>query len=126
MVSHYKPNQAYSRNMSEIYSQLSRPWTVSLILSLGERSTMNDFCDIQDSIRSQYGKISDSTLTRSLDELVRIGLVAKAVHEESPSVIEYGLTHAGHEIYLNILQMSRWNLEGLQDPRNVYKDISAC
>jgi len=112
--------------MSEIYSQLSRPWTVSLILALGERSTMNDFNDIQDNIRMQYGKVSGMTLTKSLDDLIRIGLVARAVHEESPPVIEYGLTHAGHEIYLHILQMSRWNLQELQDARNTYKDISAC
>ena len=112
--------------MSEIYSQLSRPWTVSLILTLGERSTMNDFSDIQDSIRGQYGKVSDMMISKSLDDLVRVGLVARAVHEESTPVIEYGLTHAGHEMYLHILQMSRWNLQDLQDARNAYKDISAC
>ena len=112
--------------MSEIYSQLGRPWAVSLILSLGERSTMNEFSEIQDGIRLQYGKVPETTLTKSLADLVRIGLVARAVHEESPPVVEYGLTQAGHEIYLHILQMSRWNLQELQEARSSYKDISAC
>ncbi len=87
---------------------------------------MNDFSEIQDSVRLQYGRVSDTTLAKSLSDLVRVGLVARAVHEASPAVVEYGLTHAGHEIYQHILQMSRWNLQELQDAHSSYKDGSAC
>ncbi len=127
MMNGKSSEQANIQSMSGIFSQLGRPWTISLILALGERGSTNRLHEIQDKIgKMSSRKVSENALLKCIEDLSQLGLVTKVVHEESPATEEYGLTNAGNEMYRHMIRMTLWDLDGSRDGHTTYSDISAC
>jgi DNA-binding HxlR family transcriptional regulator len=127
MMNGNSSEQNYIQSMSGIFSQLGRPWTISLILALGERGSTNKLHELQDKIRKMSSrKIPENALLKCIEDLSQLGLVTRVVHEESPTVEEYGLTNAGNEMYRHMIRMTLWDLDGSSNGHTTYSDISAC
>ncbi|MFW9907021.1 MAG: winged helix-turn-helix transcriptional regulator [Candidatus Thorarchaeota archaeon] len=127
MINGNSSSKNITQSISEIFSQLGRPWTISLILALGERGSTHELHEIRDRIRLiSSRKVPEATLHNCLSGLAEIGLVAEVVHEESPSITEYGLTNTGLETYRHIVRMGLWTFDGSNNGVNIINDVSAC
>ncbi len=115
-----------SSPLTEMFSHLGRPWTVPLIIALGERSYNIDVRELRNSIDTSSGKkLSVSTISKCLSDLTRIGIVEGTVHVHSPPRAEYGLTSAGQQLYRHLLQI-RHLAERAPLEQNFTDSMSAC
>ncbi|MFW9908977.1 MAG: winged helix-turn-helix transcriptional regulator [Candidatus Thorarchaeota archaeon] len=115
-----------SSPLTEMFSHLGRPWTVPLIIALGERSYNTDVGELRNSIDSSNGrKLSVSTISRCLSDLAQIGIVEGTVHAHSPPKAEYSLTSAGQQLYRHLLQI-RHLAERASLEHSFTDSVSAC
>ena len=59
-------------------------------------------------LRAQIGGISKKTLTQTLRELERSGLVERRVYPEVPPRVEYSLTPLGHSLREPVTALTDW------------------
>jgi len=74
-------------------------------------------------LRRRLDGITQKTLTQTLRNLERDGLVARTVHPTSPPSVEYGLTELGHSASDLLEQMRVWaetHLTHVLDARRRY------
>ncbi len=115
-----------SSPLTEMFSHLGRPWTVPLIIALGERSYNTDVGELRNSIDSSNGrKLSVSTISKCLSDLAQIGIVEGTVHAHSPPKAEYSLTSAGQQLYRHLLQI-RHLAERASLEHSFIDSVSAC
>lgn len=79
--------------VDELVGAISRKHALSLVNFIGSRGTVR-FHEMEEGIRG----ISSSTLSATLSQLSRVGLVAREVFPETPPRVEYGLTEAGETL----------------------------
>ncbi len=112
--------------LTEMFSHLGRPWTVPLIIALGERSYNTDVRELRNSIDSSSGKkLSVSTISKCLSDLTQIGIVEGIVQEHTPPKAEYSLTSAGRQLYRHLLQI-RHLAERASLENSLTDSVSAC
>ncbi len=91
-----------------LFEQLGRPWTVQLLILLGEGGNIR-YHEIREGLRKAEGReISDATLSKRLSSLTDLGLVQRHVIAETPPQVEYALSEAGMETYRHICVMTEW------------------
>ena len=79
--------------VDELVGAISRKHALSLVNFIGSRETAR-FHEMEEGIRG----ISSSTLSDTLTQLSRVGLVEREVFPETPPRVEYGLTEAGETL----------------------------
>lgn len=115
-----------SSPLTEMFSHLGRPWTVPLIIALGERSYNTDVSELRNSIDTSNGKkLSISTISKCLSDLTQIGIVEGTVHVHPPPKAEYSLTLTGQQLYRHLLQI-RHLAERASLEQNFTDSVSAC
>lgn len=79
--------------VDELVGAISRKHALSLVNYIGSRGRAR-FHEMEAGIRG----ISSSTLSDTLAQLSRVGLVEREVFPETPPRVEYGLTEAGETL----------------------------
>ncbi len=91
-----------------LFDQLGRPWTVQLLLLLGNSGNTR-YHAIREKLKEGEGKaISDATLSKRLSSLTDLGLIERHVIAETPPQVEYALSNAGTETHRHICTMMKW------------------
>ncbi len=62
-------------------------------------------------MRRYLGRASDKTLSQTLKELERDGLVHREMYPEIPPKVEYSLTERGHSLMKVLDQLCTWGTE---------------
>lgn len=84
-------------------SFLSKKWTLSVLVTIGNFSTLR-FNHILDRVKG----ISPKVLSNRLAELERQKLVKRTVFLEKPPRVEYTLTPHGKRLYASVIPLMRW------------------
>ena len=112
--------------LSEIFSHLGKPCAVPLILALGGRSYNIDVREIRNNIHLSHGmKPSETTISKCLSDLTRLGVVEGTEHAKSPMKAEYSLTSKGQELYRHLIQIRHLTEHDSTVPES-FDSISAC
>ena len=86
-----------------VVNLLGKKWTLSLIGVLGNRP-VSRFSELRDALRGMGSK----TLAERLQELQRLGLVAREAFAEVPLRTEYRLTERGTSLRLALVPLLGW------------------
>ena len=62
-------------------------------------------------MRRYVGNVADKTLSQTLRELERDGLIHREVYREIPPKVEYSLTERGHSLVRVLDQLCTWGEE---------------
>lgn len=84
-------------------SFLSKKWTLSVLVTIGNFSTLR-FNHVLDRVEG----ISPKVLSARLAELERLGLLKRTVFLEKPPRVEYALTKKGISLYHAIVPLMTW------------------
>lgn len=92
-----------------------RPYGVNLttwrVLALLEQRGVMTISEVHD-----YSGIERSTVSRTVDEMEKQGLIVRLAREEDKRMTDMRITPAGSELYAKILPaVSRWNQRNLHD-----------
>src|SRR5437867_2029110 len=93
----------------EILARIGDKWSVCVIHSLGEASTLRF-----NALRSQL-TISQRMLTVTLRALERDGLVSRKAYSEVPPRVEYSLTPLGATLRQLVYALVAWSTEHLAE-----------
>src|SRR6266511_1551882 len=80
-------------------------------------------------LRTQIGGISKKTLTQTLRELERSGLVERRVYPEVPPRVEYSLTPLGHSLRGPVTALTDWaeaNAEPVVEARSRHARLGSA
>ena len=62
-------------------------------------------------MRRYVGSAADKTLSQTLKELERDGLIHREMYPEIPPKVEYSLTERGHSLVRVLDQLCTWGVE---------------
>ena len=109
------------RRISEAnFSDTGYSYTLSLIA--GKYKPIVLYCLMEyepvrfNEMRRYVGSASDKTLSQTLKELERDGLVHREMYPEIPPKVEYTLTERGHSLVQVLDQLCVWGEENRPDP----------
>lgn len=97
------------------FSQTGYSYTLSLIS--GKYKPVILYCLMEyepvrfNALQRYLGKIADKTLSATLKELERDGLVHRKMYPEMPPRVEYTLTERGHSLMRVLDQLCTWGNE---------------
>lgn len=97
------------------FSQTGYSYTLSLIS--GKYKPIILYCLMEyepvrfNQMQRYIGRISDKTLSRTLKELERDGLILRKMYPEIPPKVEYTLTPRGHSLVAVLDQLCTWGIE---------------
>lgn len=90
---------------SPAVEMLSKKWTIQIVAALLQ-GPVRFGC-----LQGLVAGISETVLSRRLDELQRAGLVTRKPYEEIPPRVEYALSPAGLALGPVIAALERWSLD---------------
>ena len=97
------------------FSQTGYSYTLSLIS--GKYKPVILYCLMEyepvrfNALQRYLGKIADKTLSTTLKELERDGLIHRKMYPEMPPRVEYTLTERGHSLMRVLDQLCTWGNE---------------
>jgi len=97
------------------FSQTGYSYTLSLIS--GKYKPVILYCLMEyepvrfNALQRYLGKIADKTLSATLKELERDGLIHRKMYPEMPPRVEYTLTERGHSLMRVLDQLCTWGNE---------------
>lgn len=97
------------------FSQTGYSYTLSLIA--GKYKPIVLYCLMEyepvrfNEMRRYLGSASDKTLSQTLKELERDGLIHREMYPEIPPKVEYTLTERGHSLMRVLDQLCTWGIE---------------
>lgn len=101
------------RNIAEAdFSKTGYSYTLSLIA--GKYKPIVLYCLMEyepvrfNEMRRYVGGVADKTLSQTLKELERDGLVHREMYPEIPPKVEYSLTERGHSLVRVLDQLCTW------------------
>ncbi len=95
--------------LEQVVRLLGRQWTVPLILFLGEQADGIRYSEIRNKLCEESSDIiGDSTLSRKLAELTKLGIIERKSYDEVPPRVEYGLTNIGTSLFHTLEQLAEW------------------
>ena len=107
------------RKISEAnFSDTGYSYTLSLIA--GKYKPIVLYCLMEyepvrfNEMRRYVGSAADKTLSQTLKELERDGLIHREMYPESPPKVEYTLTERGHSLVQVLDQLCVWGEENRQ------------
>ena len=97
------------RGTKTVLDLLSAKWSVDVLylLANGTRRYSEVFYEV--------GEISKKTLTQTLRQLERDGVIARRVYAQVPARVEYSLTALGWSLTGPLMAMYEWSAEHLDD-----------
>ena len=109
------------RKISEAnFSDTGYSYTLSLIA--GKYKPIVLYCLMEyepvrfNEMRRYVGSAADKTLSQTLKELERDGLIRREMYPEIPPKVEYTLTERGHSLVKVLDQLCIWGEENRPDP----------
>lgn len=100
------------------FSETGYSYTLSLIA--GKYKPIVLYCLMEyepvrfNEMRRYLGSVSDKTLSQTLKELERDGLIHREMYPEIPPKVEYTLTARGHSLVRVLDQLCTWGEENRQ------------
>jgi len=94
----------------ETANLIGKKWTLVVVRYLVDES--KGFNDLKRSIKD----ISSKTLSVTLSDLERKGIVEREVHTKSPIRVEYSLTPKGRDLINLLEEMKKWGEKWLKEP----------
>ncbi len=88
---------------SGIIDLIGKKWTLCILVTLGNSATLR-FNALLDALPG----ISPRTLSDTLKELLREGIVTRTVYPEAPPRVEYALTDAGWALRRIVVPLMEW------------------
>jgi len=99
-----KPLQSYLK-------LISRKWMIFLIMAFPADSTPLRYSEIQNHIKQRRllsKRISDTTVSARLQELVATGILDRRQYVQIPPRVEYRLTEKGKELQQSLQPLMDW------------------
>lgn len=62
-------------------------------------------------LQRRIGKITHKTLSTTLKEMIRDGIIHRKEYPQIPPKVEYSLTEKGHSLWPIIQEMCQWGLD---------------
>ena len=97
------------------FSQTGYSYTLSLISGKYKRVILYCLMEYEpvrfNALQRYLGKIADKTLSATLKELERDGLIHRKMYPEMPPRVEYTLTERGHSLMRVLDQLCTWGNE---------------
>jgi DNA-binding HxlR family transcriptional regulator len=87
----------------EIIEVIGGKWKVPILWCIGQADTIR-----YNELRREVTGITNTMLTRSLDDLIAHNLVARKDFLTIPPKVEYSLTKEGQELYPILKELVRW------------------
>ncbi|NWF95850.1 MAG: helix-turn-helix transcriptional regulator [Candidatus Thorarchaeota archaeon] len=100
------------RPLESVIRLLSHQYTVSLVLLSGRTDGSLRYSQIREGLAKEAeASISDSTLSRTLSELVDLGILSRKSFDEIPPHVEYSLTDSGRDLFHILEDLGVWSRE---------------
>ncbi len=98
------------RPLERVIRLLGHQYTIPLILMSGVSNGALRYSSIRDElVRELNTAISDSTLSRTLSELVDLGILNRKSFDEVPPHVEYSLTDSGRDLFYILQSLGAWS-----------------
>jgi DNA-binding HxlR family transcriptional regulator len=94
----------------EIVTQISEKWTLWTMSVLARAEAPMRFSRVMESVEG----ISQKSLTKTLRQLERGGLVTRVVFPEVPPRVEYEITKLGHELLVQLHPVWLWTVTNVK------------
>ena len=94
----------------EIVSQISEKWTLWTMAVLAEAGAPMRFSRVMEHVEG----VSQKSLTKTLRQLERGGLVTRKVFAEVPPRVEYQITKLGEELLMQLHPMWLWTVANVK------------
>lgn len=94
----------------EIMTQISEKWTLWTMSVLAETGAPMRFSRVMERVEG----VSQKSLTKTLRQLEREGLVTRVVFPEVPPRVEYQITTLGQELLLQLHPVWTWTVANVQ------------
>jgi DNA-binding HxlR family transcriptional regulator len=94
----------------EIVTQISEKWTLWTMSVLARAGAPMRFSRVMESVEG----ISQKSLTKTLRQLERGGLVTRAVFPEVPPRVEYQITKLGEELLIQLHPVWLWTVANVK------------
>ena len=94
----------------EIVSQISEKWTLWTMAVLAEAGAPMRFSRVMEQVEG----VSQKSLTKTLRQLERGGLVTRKVFAEVPPRVEYQITKLGEELLMQLHPMWLWTVANVK------------
>jgi DNA-binding HxlR family transcriptional regulator len=94
----------------EIVTQISEKWTLWTMSVLTRAGAPMRFSRVMESVEG----ISQKSLTKTLRQLERGGLVTRVVFPEVPPRVEYEITKLGHELLVQLHPVWLWTVTNVK------------
>lgn len=92
---------------------LGRQWTVPIVILMGKFERGLRYSEIREFLVERNERdISDSTLSRKLQELTDLRLVTRRSFDEIPPRVEYELSDAGRQLFQILSDIGKWARDG--------------
>ncbi len=93
-----------------IVSQISEKWTLWTMAVLAEAGAPMRFSRVMEQVEG----VSQKSLTKTLRQLERGGLVTREVFAEVPPRVEYRITKLGEELLMQLHPMWLWTVANIE------------
>ena len=104
----------------EVVTQISEKWTLWTMAVLAEAGTPMRFSRVMESV----GGVSQKSLTKTLRQLERGGLVTRKVFAEVPPRVEYKITKLGEELLIQLHPMWLWTVANIKRFEKARRDYT--
>ncbi len=92
-----------------VVTQLAEKWTLWTMAVLAEAGAPMRFSRVMEQVEG----VSQKSLTKTLRQLERDGLVTRTVFPEVPPRVEYAITELGGEMLAQVHPLWMWTLENV-------------
>ena len=93
----------------EVVTQMAEKWTLWTMAVLAEAAVPMRFSRVMEEV----GGVSQKSLTKTLRQLERDGLLSRAVYPEVPPRVEYTITALGTAMLNQVHPLWLWTMENL-------------
>lgn len=100
--------------VSEITTRMAETWTLFTMATLAEMAAPVRFSRLMERVTG----VSQKSLTKTLRQLERDGLVTRTVFPEVPPRVEYAITELGTSMLAQVLPIWKWTIDNLEKFEN--------
>ncbi|MXV14761.1 winged helix-turn-helix transcriptional regulator [Hufsiella ginkgonis] len=111
VVNHFSDNRPTKDcPVTDVLCRISDKWTMHAIISLGKAEKLR-FTELKKKIEG----ISQRMLTVTLRTLEEDGFVTRTIYPQIPPRVEYALTPLGRSLVAQIMSLSNWASENMEE-----------
>lgn len=106
---HETDSHARCRALTAVLERIADKWTIQVVRALGKRTLRFN------ELKREIDGVSQRMLTRTLRNLERDGLVARAVQPTVPPRVDYSLTQLGQKLTKPLGDLASWAEDHLEE-----------